>query len=168
MSNSVITLDTSAVDAFLGATPRNIFNATRSAIRTTTTFSSKLMAQKMIEGTDLPGTVFKKFRVFNKARDDQGSVFLGENPVKAEFAGKMQQEHGGASAGKYFFPHGFVATFKNGHTGLFLHVAGSRKLKTATIDLPMSPAVAEAATNATAVQLQEKFLSNLESMFPNA
>ena len=167
MSNSSITLDTSAVDAFLDATPRNIFNATRSAIRTTTTFSSKLMAQKMIEGTDLPGTVFKKTRVFNKARDDQGSVWLGENPVKAEFAGKMQQEHGRASAGKYFFPHGFVATFRNGHTGIFLHGPG-RKLLTAKIDLPMAPGIVADVADQTAVQLQTKFLSNLEAMFPNA
>ncbi len=164
MINLNIDLDQRDLQRFLNAAPRTIFNAQRSAIRTTTTFADKLIKNRMAAASGLPGKVFKNFRVFSKASDQRGIIFLGFNPIKAAYAGKMTQETGGAMAGQYYWAGGFIAKMRTGHESIFKR-KGSRRfpLVEQTVQLPQSEAIAEQVANEAAEELQRRYLDKLQA-----
>jgi hypothetical protein len=118
--------------------PRKVHNALRSAIRTTTTWAEKRLDQRLAAETAIPINVFRRFRVKKKilggssaaafgggGQMEQGRIWSGYNPVKARFAGKMEQSSGGAFAGQYYFGGGFIATMRRSSnlTGIFKRTA---------------------------------------------
>ncbi len=164
MINLRIDLDQKELQAFLAIAPRTIFNAQRSAIRTTTTFADKLMKTRMAVTTGLPGSVFKRFRVFTRASDKTGMIFLGFNPVKAAYAGKLSQEPGGAMAGQYYWAGGFVATIRSGHSSIFKR-KGTRRLPLVeqVVQLPQAETIAEALADEAGNELQRRYLEKLQA-----
>jgi hypothetical protein len=162
--NLKIAVDQQALQQFLNAAPRTIFNAQRSAIRTTTTFADKLMKTRMATATGLPGKVFKNFRVLTRSSDRQGRVFLGFNPVKAAFAGQLSQERGGAMAGPYYWAGGFVATLRSGYRSIFKR-QGTRRLPLIeqTIALPQAETISAQVADETANELQRRYLDKLQA-----
>lgn len=114
MADFSVQLDTSEVDEFNRAMPREIFNATRSAIRTTTTWAEKELEKQAAAQSEIPIKAFKVWRVRSKANNELGKVWFGLDPVRARFAGKIEERSDGALAGSYFFrgkgDHYFAAT----------------------------------------------------------
>ena len=103
MTDFNIQLDASEVEEFNRAMPREIFNATRSAIRTTTTFAEKELEKRMADESKIPLKAFKVFRVLSKSSDFDGRVWFGLQPMRARYVGKIEEEADGATAGGYFF-----------------------------------------------------------------
>ncbi|MGR9051374.1 MAG: phage tail protein [Gammaproteobacteria bacterium] len=159
-----IELDASEVERFFQNAPRKIFNARRSAIRTTTTFADKELKTRMAAATGLPATVFRVYRTFKRASDDRGSVWLGVKPVKAAHAGKLEQRDFGASAGKYYFEGGFVAHMKSGHSSIFKRKGKQRlPIVEQVVELPQARVVAGDVFQATQEELQRRYLEKLEA-----
>ena len=164
MINLKIDLDQKDLQRFLNAAPRTIFNAQRSALRTTTTFADKLLKDRMALATGLPGKVFKNFRVFKRSSDYQGIIFLGLNPVKAAYAGNLTQEPGGASAGQYYWAGGFVAKMRTGHLSIFKRKGAQRfPLVEQVVELPQAQVIAEQVADEAAAELQRRYLEKLEA-----
>jgi len=65
---------------------------------------------------------------FPKRRETSGSVWIGANPVKASYVGKLLQreDERGARAGKFYFDRAFIARLKSGHIGIFKRVGKKR------------------------------------------
>lgn len=122
MADFSVQLDTSEVDEFNRAMPREIFNATRSAIRTTTTFTKKELAKRMADATEIPIKAFKIERIFDKSYSDtelSKKIWFGFKPIKARFAGEMYENPDGAVAGSYFFRKAFIASINGGAENIF-------------------------------------------------
>lgn len=121
MADFSVQLDTSEVEEFNRAMPREIFNATRSAIRTTTTWTEKELEKKSSEKTKIPLKAFKDHRVFSRKTDYVGNVWFGFSAMNARFLGKIEETLEGAFAGSYFFrgrgDHYFVAKLGNRGSG---------------------------------------------------
>jgi hypothetical protein len=159
-----IELDASQLERFLATAPRVIFNARRSAIRTTTTFADKELKRRMALATGLPGKVFKNFRVQKKSFDDEGRVWLGMNPVKAKYAGKLTEVGTGATAGAYYFEGGFIAKMHTGHESIFKRVGADRfPIIEQKIELPMARAILEQVAGLSQLELQRRYLEKLEA-----
>lgn len=156
MADFSATLDASEVNEFARAMPREIFNATRSAIRTTTTFAEKELEKRMADATKIPLKAFKVFRVLGKARDDKGSVWFGFKPIKAKFLGAINEEIDGASAGSYFFRKAWIASFGGGSENIFKRKGKSRfPVVAQTAQLPQS----ESTTADIAVIAEQELLT---------
>jgi hypothetical protein len=126
MTDFTATIDTTEVDAFNRAMPREIFNATRSAVRTTTTFAEKELEKRMANASKIPLKAFKVHRVLSKSSDESGKIWFGLKPIKARFAGALSEEVDGASAGSYFFRKAFVAKIGNAPENIFKRKGKSR------------------------------------------
>lgn len=164
MINFRIDLNQQDLQRFLNAAPRTIFNAQRSAIRTTTTYADRLMKERMAKATNLPRKVFNNFRVFKRANDYRGIVFLGMNPVKASYAGALSQNKKGAKAGKHFFPGGFVAKMKSGYVSIFKRRGTEYKpIDEQVIELPEAQGIAEQVADDAANELERRYLEKLEA-----
>jgi len=165
-----INIDLNARDAarFMDAAPRLIFNAQRSAIGTTTTFATRLMKQRMEAITGLPGKVFKQYRVKSRVSDKRGIVFLGFNPVKAAYAGKLKQQEAGAMAGQYYFEKGFVAKMHSGHVSIFKRKGKKRfPLVEQMIQLPKAQAITEQVADEAAIEFQRRYVEYLTDFINN-
>ena len=55
-----------------------------------------------------------------------GSVWIGYDPIKAAYAGKLRQLTVGAAAGVHRFPGAFVATLRSGHQSVLRRVTQAR------------------------------------------
>lgn len=164
---TTIRLDASELERFLEAAPRKVFAARRSAIRTTVTFADREMKKRMTAATGLPSTVFSKIRVRKRVNSTEGSVWLGYNPVKAGYAGKLRQDDGGAWAGRYYFVGGIVATMRSGHSSIFKRGIGKRGRDTLieqTVDLPQADAIAAQVAALARVELQRRYNEKLQAL----
>lgn len=103
MSDLSATLDMSAVNEFTDLMPKHIFNATRSAISTTTTFTKKELQNQAAKKTKIPLKAFKDYRVFSRTDMTVGRVWFGFNALRARYAGKITDAGDGAFAGDYYF-----------------------------------------------------------------
>lgn len=61
-----------------------------------------------------------------KGNGTSGSVWLGHNPVKAAYLGRLSQQKLGAKAGRHFFLGGFIATMRSGHRSVFMRDTRAR------------------------------------------
>jgi len=156
MTDFSANLDITEVENFARAMPREIFNAQRSAIRTTTTWAKKELEKRMADATQIPLKAFKVYRVKSRASDEFGSVFFGFNPIQAKYLGKMEETGTGATAGSYFFQGGFIARMRNGNTSIFARKGKSRlPIQAQTAKLPS----AESMTATVAQEAQQELLS---------
>lgn len=170
MQNLNLQIDYSQVENLTQAMPREIFNATRSAIRTTTTFAEKLLEQKMADATKLPKNVFKVHRVLSRFSDSQsnphGRVYFYILPVKARFAGKMTNapEEGGARAGEYAFKGGFIAKMRksSGLESIFTRIGKSRlPIKEEVIKLPQTDVIVKEVADIAEGEVTKRFSEKL-------
>lgn len=164
MANLSVKLESSELERYLASTPRKIFNAQRSAIRTTTTFADKEMKRRLRVATGLPASVFKVYRIRKRSSDNRGSVWLGMKAVKAKFAGKIRQEDFGASAGRYYWPGGFIVSMHEEHLSIFKR-KGEKRLPIVeqVVELPMAEAVGDEVFELTQAELQRRYLEKLEA-----
>jgi hypothetical protein len=162
--------------------PRKVHNALRSAIRTTTTWAEKRLDAQLAAETELPPSVFRRFRVKKKiiggsafaaggGRVESGRIWEGRNPVQARFAGRLEQTEGGAFAGVYYFPGGFIATMPSGVTSVFKRTGEKRdknktwrgrrmlreEIEQQVVKLPQAEAVAEAVASEAQQELLRRF-----------
>jgi hypothetical protein len=137
MADTRVRIDDRAVQEYLQTHgPRKVHNALRSAIRTTTTWAEKRLDAQLAAETELPPSVFRRFRVKKKVLGgssfaaggipEQGRIWEGYNPIQARFAGGLEQSEGGAFAGAYYFPGGFIATMPSGVTSVFKRTGEKR------------------------------------------
>lgn len=164
MSAINVTVDSAEVQRWLEAAPKRIFRARNSAIRTTATFARRELQRRVTAATGLPSRVFKVFRINRRDAIGRSIVWLGGNPVKAAFAGKLQEEPSGASAGEFFFEGAFVATMRSGHTSIFKR-KGSKRLPIVeqVVELPMVKAIAKEVADLSQIELQRRFIAKLEA-----
>lgn len=162
MADFNIQLDVNEVDEFARAMPREIYNATRSAIRTTTTFAEKELEKRMSAATQIPLKVFKVFRVHSKASIETGRVWFGFKQLKPRYVGKLEQEASGASAGMYFFQGGFVATMRNGKESIFKRKGRSRlPIQEQFVNLPQAQQITEEVRELAQQELKTRFTNKL-------
>jgi hypothetical protein len=152
--------------AALSGITRDVQRAERSAIGTTTTWAKKQMQSRMIELTNMPGRVFKRFRVSSRTRLQAGTVFLGLNPIKSAYLGKLTQETAGSWAGDYYFEGAFVQKMKSGHTSIFKKKGTAIEEQTAIIEdvgFPLGARVAREAEH----ELERRFAAKLMELNPH-
>lgn len=159
-----VSLDDSAFQRFTTDFPRAVYNATRSAHRSTATFIKKEIENTLSEKYEIPLKTLKKYRVTSKQRDFFSAVTTGWNPIPAKssadnsFIGKLAQEHGGAWAGAYYFEKGFIATLRSGRTAIFKRVGNTRlPIKTQTININESPNVVNEMGILAGVEFKRRF-----------
>jgi hypothetical protein len=162
MTDFSATIDTAEVEEFTRALPREIFNATRSAVRTTTTFAEKELEKRMAAASKIPLKAFKVYRVHSKAGDDAGTVWFGFKPIKAKYLGAMSESGSGAEAGSYFFQGGFVARMQNGNENIFKRKGKARfPIQTQFANLPQSELVISAVADIAQEELLTRFTKKL-------
>jgi hypothetical protein len=165
---TTIRLEASELERFLEAAPRKVFAARRSAIQTTLTFAERELKNRLLAATGLPSTVFRKIRVRKRVNSTGGNVWLGYNPVKAGYAGKLRQEDGGAWAGPYYFAGGIVATMRSGHSSIFKRGIGKRlgrqTLIEQTVELPQADSIAAQVEILARVELQRRYNEKLQAL----
>lgn len=163
-----VTLDTTEAQRVIDALPSLIFRAQRSAIGTTTTWAKKQLQQQMAINTGIPPYVFRRVRVVSKRQKERGIVWMGLNEIKATYAGELQEEPGGASAGDYYFEGGFIASMRSGHIGIFKRTGKNRlKIIEQTVNLNLGFAVAEAVADDTGRELRARFIAKVLELNPH-
>lgn len=185
MADFNIQLDTSEVDEFNRAMPREIYNATRSAIRTTSTLASKLLSEKLSEATGIKSSLFRKnttdqnakprVQVFISKDMQSSKIWLGYRPLSPIMVGKLRQEKTGAGAGRtYFSRGGFVAKMQSGHVGIFQRIGGRRVTREAAdghrinSELPIKEQFINVpAVNGIMNQVREAAQEELQTRFSN-
>lgn len=164
MADFSATIDTAEVDEFTRALPREIFNATRSAIRTTTTFAEKELEKRMAAATEIPLKAFKVFRVRSKASDESGTIWFGFKPIQAKYLGKMEESGSGATAGAYFFQDGFIAKMRNGNESIFKRKGKARfPIEAQVAKLPQSETITSAVADIAEQELLTRFSKKISA-----
>lgn len=172
MANIDVRLDDQVVQQYLQTEgPRKVYNALRSAIRTTTTWAEKREDELMAAATQIPISVFKKVRIKKfilggssasafgaGGSPESGLVWSGYNPIKARFVGKMSQSDGGAWAGAYYFPGAFIAKTPNGLTAIFKRRGKSRPpIVEERVNIPQAEGVAQKVADEAQQELLRRF-----------
>lgn len=161
-------IDFSEVDNFMQAMPREIFNATRSAIRTTTTFAEKELGKRMADATNIPLKAFKVFRIRSVSSDTTGTVWFGFKPIQAKYLGKMEETGTGAMAGSYFFQGGFIAQMQNGNENIFKRKGKARfPIQSQTAQLPQAIPITEDVAQLSEQELLTRFTQKLNGYIQN-
>lgn len=160
-------LDISEVENFAKAMPREIFNASRSAIRTTTTWTEKELEKRMADATQMPIKAFKITRILSKYRGDTDlhkRIWFGFKPIKARFAGELNEEIDGASAGTYFFRKGFIASINGGAENIFKRKGKSRfPVLTQYVDLPQAIEITAEVASLAEQELLTRFSKKIDA-----
>lgn len=153
--------------------PRKVHNALRSAIRTTTTWAEKEFEKRLASETEIPLSVFRRFRVKKKlfggssaaafgngGATESGLVWGGYNPIKSRFVGRMSQDTGGAWAGAYYFGRSFVGRMgrSSGLTSIFKRRGRARlPIDEQKVAVPQTEAIAESVANEAERELLRRF-----------
>jgi hypothetical protein len=164
-----VSLEDSEFQRFATNFPRAIYNATRSAHRSTATFIEKQTENKLSEKYEIPLKTLKKYRVTSKKHDFFSSVTTGWNPIAAKsssdnsFIGKLSQEDGGAWAGSYYFENGFISTLRSGRKAIFKRVGNTRlPIKAQTINVNESPSIVNDMENLAGIEFKRRFESKMQ------
>lgn len=169
-------IDTSQVQGFMDAMPRQIFEANKFAVARATASGHKQLQQEMHGRLKIPKSVWRRWRTARRFRRDtaSGVVWLGVNELKAAYAGKLEQNESGSFAGQYYFPGSFIATMKSGHTGIF-HRTGVRKkrdgkwwseIKEDTVNLNLGFEVVDDVARQTQAELGRLFIEKVLELNP--
>lgn len=121
---------------WLAAKPAQVERAERRAVNKTLKWAGGFVARTLSHINRIPlktltrgGGTSQGVRVrFNLAKgfENSGSAWIGSNPVKASYVGKLRQLKKGARAGRHFFERAFVASMSTGHVGIFKRRGQSR------------------------------------------
>jgi hypothetical protein len=116
---STIGIEITGVDAVvreLSAFPEQAERAEARAARKTVKWAETQLRRAIAKEHEIP---LKSIRKARRVQSKNKLVWLGYNPVKAGYAGKLEQMEVGAMAGAYYFEGGFVATLRSGHASIF-------------------------------------------------
>jgi hypothetical protein len=168
MEREWITLDVSQVDEFVATLPRHIFNAQRSATRTTTTFARKRLQSEMAVEARIPARVFRRYRIKSKTSGDGGTVWFGFDDVSAAYVGNPKQFKHFARSGKHRWEGGFVATMRSGHKSIFRRSARSRlPIDEQFVEMPQSLEVARVVAREARIRMHESFIEKVRQYSPH-
>jgi hypothetical protein len=120
-----VRVDTDTIDeAFirLGALPEQIEAASNAVTKRTRLYARDRLVDEIASDLGVAKTKIKSYR----AKLAPGLVWLGYNPLKAAYCGRLTQDARGAFAGQFYFAGAFVATMKSGHKGVYKRAGKSR------------------------------------------
>lgn len=141
---STIGIEIKGVDAVvreLNAFPEQAERAEERATRKTVKWAESQLRRAIAKEHDIP---FKSIREARRVQSKNKLIWLGYNPVKAGYAGKLKQLEGGAMAGAYYFEGGFMATLRSGHTSIFKRRGRARlPIDEQKVELVKAEAIAE-------------------------
>jgi hypothetical protein len=153
--------------------PRKVHNALRSAIRTTTTWAEKEFERRLAGKTEIPLSVFRRFRVKkrvfggsssgafgNGGATESGLVWGGYNPIKSRFVGRMAKADYGATAGAYYFQRAFIAKMRrsSGLQSIFKRRGRARlPIDEQKVSIPQTEAIAESVAGEAERELLRRF-----------
>ncbi len=169
MSDFNIQFDSNAVGRFMDELPSTIKRAHYESISVATTWAKKELIRRMTQDTGFRERVFSGYRVKSKRNRGKGVAWLGYNEVKTGYAGKLTQESGGASVAGHYFPGGFVATMRSGHSGIFKRLGNiTGRIIEQSIDIPEARQylIVETLAQETQVVLYDKFASSIRQLNP--
>lgn len=154
------------------------------SVRKTTVWAARQAARDIAKRTRVPlkaltqgGSTGRGRRVRTrvpKNNDLYGSVWVGYNPFKAAYAGKLRQLRAGAAAGVHRFPGAFLAATRSGHVGVFRRATNARRRRAGnlwgittlpiddqTIDLQVSREVLEEIGRGARVRIRDAVFEEL-------
>jgi hypothetical protein len=173
-------LDDSEFQRFATNFPRAVYNATRSAHRSTATWERKRIIKKISDKYQIPIKTLKEARKDHneqlrksrisakRSKDFYSSVteVWGELPAKKSaddsFVGKLTQTQGGAKAGKKFFQNGFIATLRSGRTAIFKRVGNTRKIETQKIEMENAGDELLSDASEVSIEFKRRFESKMQ------
>ncbi len=126
-----LSLDVFDIPAIFAATPAQIKTAQRRAMGKTLRWLNTRITRELGSKFDLPQRVFQ-VRAKREFNADSGSLWVGLNPIAAQWLGKARQTKKGVSVRKHRFAGAFIARMKNGHVGVFKR-SSSRALPIETV-----------------------------------
>ena len=131
-----LTLDGFDIPAVFEATPEQIKQAYRRAMGKTIRWLSTRINRELGKQFDLPQRVFQ-VRTKRNFDNEMGSIWVGMNPIAANWLGKARQTKKGVSVRSHRFDGAFIAKMKNGHIGIFRRKT-NRPLPIETVTKKMS------------------------------
>ncbi len=164
-----ITLIEDNVGTVLAALPKTIFRAQRSAVSGTTTWAKKELQTRMATRTKIPKKAFSAIRVKAKRNNETGTVWIGLDPIKARYAGRVRADigGGGALAGEYYFERGFVAKMKSGSESVFKRKGRARlPIVEQTVNIKVGFEVADVLARDAQQELRRRFADKVRAIEP--
>lgn len=121
---------------WLAAKPEQVERAERRAVSKTLKWAGRFVATTLSHQNRVPLKALTKGGASGSGKrirfhlprgfENEGSVWIGTQPVKASYVGKVRQLKKGARSGAHFFERAFVASMKSGHAGIFKRLGKSR------------------------------------------
>ncbi|MCU7845297.1 MAG: phage tail protein [Candidatus Thiodiazotropha sp. (ex Monitilora ramsayi)] len=144
-------------------------------VRKVTKSSSKSVASRIAKATRLPvrtltqgGGARRGKRVHQYFSRDgmDGFVWVGYNPVKAAYVGRLTQQVRGARAGRHTYPGGFVATMRSGHQSIFQRTQKSRlPIEEKDVSMSVAPVLVQQETSRIQSRLSDVLLQEINYEF---
>jgi hypothetical protein len=100
----------------LNAFPEQAERAEQRATRKTIKWAERMLRRELALAHEIP---FKSIREARRVQSNRKAIWLGYDPVKAAYVGKLEQLEGGAMAGRYYFESAFMASLRSGHESIF-------------------------------------------------
>jgi hypothetical protein len=120
--------------ALFSATDQQIKLAYRRSMGKTIRWLSTRITRELGKKFDLPQRVFQ-VRAKRSFDNDMGSLWIGMNPIAANYLGQARQTKKGVSVRSHRFNGAFIAKMKNGHVGVFQR--GARSIKNGKVYYPL-------------------------------
>jgi hypothetical protein len=102
----------------IDVTPQQIKQAYNRAVARTIDFISVRLAKELSLALDVPQRVLK-VRMMKRTANGFGYLWIGLNPVNAEYVGVARQTKMGISVRKHKFDDAFIGRMSNGKIGVF-------------------------------------------------
>jgi hypothetical protein len=116
----------------IAAAPKQIDTASRRAISKVVDYSATHVGRELAALEQVPvntlmrgGSSRRGQRIYKSkpyGGKHAGSVWVGYNPIRAAYLGRLAQLRAGARAGKHFFHKSFLATMPSGHQSVFIRM----------------------------------------------
>lgn len=152
--------------------PAHVKRASRLAVNQITNEMHKELGGEIprAHGTSVTGyrrVRSKKNLAKARAKRLRALVWQGTLRIPAKYAGKPRKVTGGVKAGKHYFPNAFIATMKNGYTGVFKRITGSSKLEQEYIELEQAQKMVRRKAQEKLPKLQEAFRYQYKKLIKN-
>lgn len=155
-------------------------NAAAKAVTTVTDWAAEEEADRVAVANDIPRAIIYQNkgkrggpRVFVRLpkktdRDPSGSVWLGAQPVKAEYLAGAVQTADGVQVGAHDLPGAFLVQMRSGHVGVFFRdTTLTRRSRGRPVhwspNLPIVPAYIDIETEGPVRQVQALIPSQLDA-----
>lgn len=122
------------IPEIFAAKPAQIKQAHRRAMGKTIRWLSTRVSRELGQQFDLPQRVFQ-VRAKRSFDHEYASLWIGLNPIAANWLGKARQTRKGVSVRSHKFNGAFIAKMKNGHIGVFQR--GERRIRNGKVHYPL-------------------------------